>query len=258
MGTEEEEKIKPLGARLAEQRELRKVSLDEISRVTKISIHLLHAMESDDWDALPGGIFTRNFIRLYADHLGLDAERWVEEFKQEVKQQPTEEVEEEETQKSDGPELSHSWLYLLLVVIILLLFGGYFAISRIGEAPPSVESRQLPVEPVKQPQKAVADPQTEGMELELTETAEGRTFWFMWWADGKLQNGPEGTRKATGEKIVLRAKERFTLLVNHYNSVDIVLNGKKLNWEELSPEAKTNADGVVTSYQIVINPDAPQ
>ena len=250
---------KTLGARLAEQRELRKVSLDEIARVTKISIHILHAMEKDKWDALPGGIFTRNFIRLYANHLGLDAERWVEEWMQ-LSKERSEAAEESELLKDGGDqEMSQSWLLLLLVVIVILLIGGYFAITKISESPAEpVATQQTPMEPAatsREPvQETVAAPQDQGLRLELTETAD-RVFWYKWWADGALQNGAEGTSTPKGEKVVLGARERITMLINHYQSVEITLNGKPINWEDLTPVPKTNDEGAVTSYEVEVTSD---
>ena len=59
---------------------MRGVSLEEISSATKISLRLLEAIEREDFSKLPGGIFSRSFIRTYARYLGLDEERVVAEF----------------------------------------------------------------------------------------------------------------------------------------------------------------------------------
>jgi cytoskeleton protein RodZ len=68
------------GENLRRERELRGVSLREIADQTKIGIRLLQALEQDRIDVLPGGIFRKSFVRQYAKHLGLDAERLVAEF----------------------------------------------------------------------------------------------------------------------------------------------------------------------------------
>jgi len=59
---------------------MRGVSLEEISFATKISLRLLEAIEREDFSKLPGGIFSRSFIRTYARYLGLDEDRVVAEF----------------------------------------------------------------------------------------------------------------------------------------------------------------------------------
>ena len=68
------------GERLRRERELRGVSLRDVAEATKISLRFLKALEDDRVDLLPGGLFPRAFVRQYARHLGLDAERLVAEF----------------------------------------------------------------------------------------------------------------------------------------------------------------------------------
>ena len=68
------------GENLRREREMRGVSLEEISTATKISLRFLDAIEREDFVKLPGGIFSRSFVRSYARYLGLDDERVVAEF----------------------------------------------------------------------------------------------------------------------------------------------------------------------------------
>jgi cytoskeleton protein RodZ len=63
-----------IGEELKREREFREISLREISDSTKINIRMLEAIEKDDFSSLPGGIFNRNFIRAYANFIGLDPE----------------------------------------------------------------------------------------------------------------------------------------------------------------------------------------
>ena len=51
---------------------------------TKIRVRYLRALENEEWDVLPGGAYTRSFIRTYATHLGLDGERLADEFRRSV------------------------------------------------------------------------------------------------------------------------------------------------------------------------------
>jgi cytoskeleton protein RodZ len=68
------------GDNLRRERELRGVSLREVADATKISIRFLRALEEDRVDLLPGGLFPKAFVRQYARHIGLDADRCVAEF----------------------------------------------------------------------------------------------------------------------------------------------------------------------------------
>ena len=68
------------GATLRAAREARRVSLRQIANATKISMTALEALERNDVSRLPGGIFTRSFVRSYADEVGLDPDETIREF----------------------------------------------------------------------------------------------------------------------------------------------------------------------------------
>src|SRR5579863_7448456 len=70
----------PFGEHLRREREMRGVSLDEISAATRISTRFLEAIEKGQWDQLPGGVFNRGFIRSIARFLGLDEDSLVAEY----------------------------------------------------------------------------------------------------------------------------------------------------------------------------------
>ncbi len=68
------------GATLRQARVQRGVSLREISDHTKISKAALEALERGDLSMLPGGLFSRSFVRAYAREVGLDPEATVKAF----------------------------------------------------------------------------------------------------------------------------------------------------------------------------------
>lgn len=70
-----------IGATLREARNRRKVDLSEVEAAIKIRLRYLQAMENEEWDALPGGAYTRGFIRTYAIYLGLDGERLADDYR---------------------------------------------------------------------------------------------------------------------------------------------------------------------------------
>src|SRR3954462_1972047 len=75
-----EHKIGDFGASLREARERRGLSLRQVASDTKISIALLEALERNDVSRLPGGIFSRAFVRSYAVEVGLDPDSTTQEF----------------------------------------------------------------------------------------------------------------------------------------------------------------------------------
>src|ERR1700681_4304904 len=68
------------GESLKREREMRGVSLEEISAATRIATRFLQAIENEQWDQLPGGVFNRGFVRAVAHYLGLNEENIVAEY----------------------------------------------------------------------------------------------------------------------------------------------------------------------------------
>ena len=48
------------------------IKIEKAALDTKLKIQYLQAIEKDDFDALPAPIYAKNFIRIYANFLGLD------------------------------------------------------------------------------------------------------------------------------------------------------------------------------------------
>jgi cytoskeletal protein RodZ len=68
------------GTKMRRLREEKGVSLRQIADATKISVGALEALERNDISRLPGGIFSRAFVRAYANEVGLDPEQTVRDF----------------------------------------------------------------------------------------------------------------------------------------------------------------------------------
>src|SRR4029079_7681379 len=72
--------MEDFGGKLRQARERRGISLRQIAASTKISAAALEALERNDISKLPGGIFSRAFVRSYAVEVGLDPDDTVREF----------------------------------------------------------------------------------------------------------------------------------------------------------------------------------
>ena len=68
------------GDTLRKEREARGVPLEAITKVTKISNRHLVALEREQFQALPGGVFNKSIVRGYARVVGLNEEEWVERY----------------------------------------------------------------------------------------------------------------------------------------------------------------------------------
>jgi cytoskeleton protein RodZ len=64
--------METVGQYLKRERELRNISLNEISTATRIRENLLAAIEEDRHDLLPSPVFVKGFLVAYGKHIGLD------------------------------------------------------------------------------------------------------------------------------------------------------------------------------------------
>lgn len=76
------------GDRLRREREMRGITLDEITESTKISRRHLEALEGEHFDQLPGGVFNKGFVRAYAHFLGIDEDQAVADYSAASNEQP--------------------------------------------------------------------------------------------------------------------------------------------------------------------------
>lgn len=141
-----------VGAGLRQRREERGISLRQIAAITRISPGALEAIERDDIKRLPGGIFTRAFVRAYTEELQLDPERTLAEF---LAQFPSDDVDSGTSDVDEQPERPNvlrvaaqlAVVVLPLAALILWAVLGMrareqqqVATDAIAEAPPDATS----------------------------------------------------------------------------------------------------------------------
>jgi hypothetical protein len=117
------------GEHLKREREMRGVSLDEIAAATRIATRFLQAIEDEQWDQLPGGVFNRGFVRAVARYLGLDEENTVAEYVSAAGDRPTVPV---WTGSPPAVAPEQPWLAWILaaVIVLLLATATWFAVRR--------------------------------------------------------------------------------------------------------------------------------
>jgi cytoskeleton protein RodZ len=111
------------GEHLKREREMRGVSLEEISAATRISTRFLEAMENDRWDQLPGGVFNRGFIRSIARYLGLDEDSLVAEYS--LGTVATDAARAAAQRTADIPRNWRGAVGTVLIAILVIVGGGF-------------------------------------------------------------------------------------------------------------------------------------
>ena len=118
------------GKYLSQQRELRGLSRDEVSQVTKISPSLIAALEEGQMERLPSRVFVVNYIRAYATVIGLAPEEAILRYEEVDKAtpEPSPVVLERERRR-------RAWLALLMLLVVALGVGAYVTLVMTGMAP---------------------------------------------------------------------------------------------------------------------------
>jgi cytoskeleton protein RodZ len=70
------------GEKLRLEREKRNITLEQVSVSTKIGMRMLRALEENQFNQLPGGIFNKGFVRAYSRVVGLDEEQTIADYLQ--------------------------------------------------------------------------------------------------------------------------------------------------------------------------------
>jgi cytoskeleton protein RodZ len=84
----EVEQVGSFGEHLRQQRESRGIALEEIVATTKIGRRLLLALEEEQFDLLPGGIFNKAYVRAYAKCVGIDEDEAVARYLEAAQEPP--------------------------------------------------------------------------------------------------------------------------------------------------------------------------
>jgi cytoskeleton protein RodZ len=120
------------GDKLKRERQMRGVTLDEISESTKIARRHLEALEKEDFASLPGGVFNKGFVRAYARFIGIDEDQSVADYAAVANEAPPPEDQFPlEIHDKPNRELNprNSELPLIgSVVLLVLVVAGYVAL----------------------------------------------------------------------------------------------------------------------------------
>ena len=123
------------GERLKRERELREVTLEEITQATRIGSRFLQALENEEWGKLPGGVFNRGFVRSIAHYLGLDEEAFLAEYDMAHAAHADQQAQKHALRIEDRIPPTPLWIPVALVAGILLLaaaiiVGGVYGWRR--------------------------------------------------------------------------------------------------------------------------------
>ena len=234
-----------VGARLREAREKRGVSLRQIANKTRISVMSLEALERSDLARLPGGIFTRAFIRAYAEEVGLDPDRMIQDFIAELPPEAAtatahpkmvEDGEELESERTAVATALRLILVSLPIIGLIIYYGTHRVPAPAGDRGrtgaddhPSKSSGPARASTAAHvmdtaPQGAAVGPavaKPSSITMELTPTA---SCWVSVTADGEAVFSG---LMAAGDRRAVNANEHIVISVGDAGAFSYTVNGVK-------------------------------
>lgn len=125
------EDIEEVGHKIKQARLDRGITIDEVQKSTKIRKKYLEAIEAGDFEVISQEVFLKGFLRVYANYVGLDGQKILNEYnqltnlRQEVKK---DEMEIEETESTAEKVLcfisNHLMKIVAVAVILIIVFLG--------------------------------------------------------------------------------------------------------------------------------------
>lgn len=200
------------GEHLKRERELREVSLDELSKATRISNRFLQALENEEWERLPGGVFGHGFVRSIARYLGLSEEALLGEYDSARAEKAMPTLPKPEPPIPPPPK----WIPAAAALAGLLLLVACFYLARYAW-------RHLADDRAGH-QAAVSPASSASVPLELTVLATASTHVRVI-ADDKLILDAE---VYANEILRFAAKQQFDISATNSTAVLLTLNGKAM------------------------------
>jgi len=121
-----------LGKTLSQARVARGLTLEDCERDTRISKRYLDALEREDWKIFPAPVYSRAFLRTYAQYLGLNPAELMRLFQTQEEERvdikPLPEI------RASAPSGSVNWALAGGVLLFLLVAGVFlYSSSRGGD-----------------------------------------------------------------------------------------------------------------------------
>jgi cytoskeleton protein RodZ len=247
------------GASFKKARESKGISLDQIASETRISTRFLQAIENEEFQLLPGGIFNRGFVRAYAEKIGFDPDQAVADYERLVEVRPPLETPAAPTAPQRKPArhlypLAIGGLILVIVVFYLLTRESSNTAQTAGAPPPptspAVVQSPPPAPPPTAPPETTtaapepepAPPQAEPLRIDIDVK---EATWIKVVADGATAN--PGENLDPGMMRHYTAKNSISLIVGNAGGLDVKINdmpGKSLGKSGQVRELKITPDNI--------------
>ena len=122
--------IENFGSYIKHERELRGVPLEEISRITKIHIRFLEALEDNRFDELPGEVFIKGYIRSYANIIGSDVDEMLNSYEESIGNKLIEKGPNSQSKSTNTAKKYIGFVIAGLSILALLFFTKFIILDK--------------------------------------------------------------------------------------------------------------------------------
>ena len=244
------------GAQLKREREQRKISLEDISASTKIGTRFLRAIEENQFDHLPGGIFNKGFIRAYAHYLGLDEEQAVADYVEATTPKQAEKKSEAPTPTStvadheDNVAAQFPWgtaAVVLLIAALSLAIWAFYSQQKQAESDQHSTNTEV-IAGSASPRAAETKPAAAAVPAAVPpdQTSSARTFVVLLrahddsWISATVDGGaPTEASLINSNEKSFEAHRQVVLKAGNIGALDVYFNGEKIPSQGRDGEVKT-------------------
>lgn len=121
--------MKTVGQILQNKRIEKKLSVDEVEKLTKIRRKFIQALESDSFSTIPSQTYTKGFIKNYAQFLGLDSAMALAFYRRQTHETPKSSLLPRDTDQVLKPSqlrLTPTRFLLIVAGFLIIVFLSYF------------------------------------------------------------------------------------------------------------------------------------
>lgn len=214
-----------LGQELKQEREKRRISLEEISRATRISLRFLQAIEDDDFELLPGSFFNKAFLRAYLRYLGLDEKAVISRYESLFPQKEALAIKKRFKERGELPG-QIPWVKIFLTFFLLTAgLGLLYLVFQMRPKPGPSITRATIVEPAILPPAAIEEEKSvmPPNEINLKIIFRERT-WIQVYVDGSIKL--DGI-KNPGDTFETKATKELLMHLGNAGGITYTLNGFK-------------------------------
>ncbi len=251
-----------VGVMLQSERERQRLTIQDVARATSIRVLYIEAIENGDYAALPAEVYTKGFVRNYANFLKMDADACVKQYMLDIHSElPVPDASEDlsvrgEKQRDSAQERSVSFekkkgnahhqnqnmlFFGAAAILIVLLCGAFFVFSQdsttVASKPvesPKIEEKAVDTSIVKETSvKEEAKPQEENKVKEAPKTLDHvevvAKFTDRCWTSVSVDGNSvfEGTIE-DGKVMTWEGKENITITAGNAGAIEASCNGKDM------------------------------